>query len=110
MRSLVSARLFLVLMVLAMTTGALGAQTLTTPPGGANQRSIITQYMGMVSVTIEYNSPDVTSPAGVDRTGRIWGELVPWGIAPNPFYPQFGTAETMPTVTCWMRCRWLATR
>jgi tetratricopeptide (TPR) repeat protein len=47
-------------------------------------------------VTIDYNAPDVTSPQGQDRTGQIWGQLVPWGIAPNPFYPQFGTAETMP--------------
>ena len=72
------------------------AQTLTSPPPGANQRAGVTQYLGMVSVTIDYNAPDVTSPAGEDRTGKIWGELVPWGIAPNPFYPGFGTAETMP--------------
>ncbi len=77
-------------------TAALDAQTLTIPPPGANQRSIVTQYMGMVSVTIDYNSPDVTSPTGDDRTGKIWGQLVPWGIAPNPFYPGFGTAEQMP--------------
>jgi tetratricopeptide (TPR) repeat protein len=50
----------------------------------------------MVSVTIDYNSPDVTSPSGEDRTGKIWGQLVPLGIAPNPFYPGFGTAENMP--------------
>ena len=75
---------------------SLAAQTLTLPPPGANQRSVVTQYMGMVSATIEYNSPDVTSPTGDDRTGKIWGQLVPWGIAPNPFYPGFGTAETMP--------------
>lgn len=72
------------------------AQTLTVPPPGGNQRSVVTQYMGPVSVTIDYNSPDVTAPTGEDRTGQIWGQLVPWGIAPNPFYPGFGTAETMP--------------
>ena len=47
-------------------------------------------------MTIDYNSPDVTSPAGDDRTGKIWGELVPWGIHPNPFYPGFGSAQEMP--------------
>jgi len=77
-------------------TGALAAQVVTVPPPGANQSAMVTQYLGMVSVTIDYNSPDVTSPNGEDRTGKIWGELVPWGIAPNPFYPGFGTAETMP--------------
>ena len=83
-------------MLTSAVAGMLAAQALTAPPGGGNQRSVVTQYMGMVSVTIEYNSPDVTSPAGEDRTGKIWGELVPMGIAPNQFYPQFGSAETMP--------------
>ncbi|MGB3562719.1 MAG: DUF2911 domain-containing protein [Thermoanaerobaculia bacterium] len=89
-------RFTLVLLLLVAGTGALAAQTLTTPPGGANQRAVVTQYLGMVSVTIDYNAPDVTSPTGDDRTGQIWGQLVPWGIAPNPFYPGFGTAEEMP--------------
>jgi tetratricopeptide (TPR) repeat protein len=96
MRPSLSLRFSLVLLLVVGVTGSLAAQTLTSPPGGANQRSTVTQYMGMVSVTIDYNSPDVTSPAGDDRTGKIWGQLVPWGIAPNPFYPGFGTAEEMP--------------
>jgi hypothetical protein len=82
-------------LALASVAGA-HAQALTAPPGGGNQRAVVTQYLGMVSVTIDYNSPDVTSPAGEDRTGEIWGQLVPMGIAANPFYPGFGTAETMP--------------
>ena len=53
---------------------------LTLPPGGDNQRSVVTQYMGLVSVTVDYNSPDVTSPTGEDRTGKIWGQLVPYGM------------------------------
>ena len=96
MRRSLSFRLTLALLLLVASTGTLVAQGLTTPPGGANQRAVVTQYMGMASVTIDYNSPDVTSPAGEDRTGKIWGQLVPWGIAPNPFYPGFGTAENMP--------------
>ncbi len=96
MRRTLSLRLTFVLLLLVAGTGVLFAQALTTPPGGANQRGVVTQYMGLASVTIDYNSPDVTSPAGDDRTGNIWGQLVPWGIAPNPFYPGFGTAENMP--------------
>lgn len=89
-------RPILAAIALVACAGALSAQTLTVPPAGANQRSVVTQYLGMVSVTIDYNSPDVTSPAGDDRTGKIWGQLVPWGIATNPFYPGFGTAQEMP--------------
>jgi hypothetical protein len=96
MRPSRSFRSVLVLLLVVANTGSLGAQALSVPPGGGNQSAIVTQYLGMVSVTIDYNSPDVTSPTGEDRTGKIWGELVPWGIAPNPFYPGFGTAETMP--------------
>jgi len=96
MRPTLSLRFTVVLLLLVAATVTLDAQTLTTPPGGANQRAVVTQYLGMVSVTIDYNSPDVTSPTGDDRTGKIWGQLVPWGIAPNPFYPGFGTAQEMP--------------
>lgn len=43
------------------------------PPSGDNQRSEVTQNMGLVKVTIVYNSPDVN--------GReIWGKLVPYGL------------------------------
>ena len=58
---------------------------LTLPPGGDNQKSIVTQYMGFASITVTYNSPDVTGPAGEDRKGKIWGELVPYGMAPAGF-------------------------
>ncbi len=89
-------RLALALSLLTASAATLSAQRLTAPPPGANQRAVVTQYMGLVSATIDYNAPDVTSPAGQDRTGKIWGQLVPWGIAPNPFYPGFGTAQEMP--------------
>ncbi len=70
------------LTALAMTLSiGLFAQSVTLPPSGGNQRSIVTQYIGsLVSVTIEYNSPDVHAPNGDDRTGQIWGQLVPYGL------------------------------
>ena len=51
----------------------------TLPPSGDNQRSRVTQQLGLVEVSIEYSSPDVHAPDGTDRRGKIWGELVPWG-------------------------------
>ncbi|HVT58471.1 MAG TPA: DUF2911 domain-containing protein [Thermoanaerobaculia bacterium] len=55
----------------------------TTPPSGGAQRQAITQQIGLVKVTIDYSSPHVHSPAGVDRRGKIWGKgnLVPYGMA-----------------------------
>ena len=74
----------------------LAGQMNSLPPAGDNQRAEVTQWMGPVAVTVSYSSPDVHSPTGEDRSGHIWGELVPWGIAPNPFYPGFGTAQNIP--------------
>jgi len=56
------------------------SQVLTFPPSGDNQKSSISQYMGLVEVNITYNSPDVHSPSGDDRRGNIWGALVPYGL------------------------------
>ncbi|RPJ84702.1 MAG: DUF2911 domain-containing protein [Acidobacteria bacterium] len=56
------------------------AQTVTMPPSGDNQKASVTQHIGLVKVTIDYSSPDVTGPAGEDRRGKIWGALVPYGI------------------------------
>jgi tetratricopeptide (TPR) repeat protein len=58
---------------------------ITTPPSGDNQKASVTQYIGLVKVTIDYNSPDVHAPNGEDRTGKIWGTLVPWGAPDDPF-------------------------
>jgi hypothetical protein len=51
------------------------------PPSGDNQYTSITQGIGLVRVTVEYNSPNVHGPAGEDRRGKIWGGLVPFGMA-----------------------------
>jgi tetratricopeptide (TPR) repeat protein len=60
--------------------GVAFAQSVTLPPSGDNQRSTVTQQIGMVHVTIDYSSPDVHGPNGEDRRGKIWGALVPYGI------------------------------
>ena len=57
------------------------AQRLTLPPDGDNQHSVVSQGIGLVTITVDYNSPDVHAPDGTDRRGKIWGELVPWGMA-----------------------------
>lgn len=55
-------------------------QGLTLPPDGDNQKASVSQWIGPVTVTITYNSPDVTAPNGTDRRGQIWGKLVPYGM------------------------------
>ncbi|MFL6258075.1 MAG: DUF2911 domain-containing protein [Thermoanaerobaculia bacterium] len=53
----------------------------TLPPSGGNQRQTVIQQIGLVRVSIDYSSPHVHSPAGEDRKGKIWGKLVPYGLA-----------------------------
>lgn len=60
---------------------ALGQPGLTLPTSGDNQHAIVTQFIGPVKITIDYNSPKVHNPrGGEDRRGKIWGTLVPYGL------------------------------
>lgn len=55
---------------------------LTLPPSGGNQKAAVTQFIGPVKLTIEYSSPQVHGgPGAQDRRGKIWGQLVPYGMA-----------------------------
>jgi hypothetical protein len=69
------------LAVLCAAAPAFAQAGLTMPASGGNQKSSVTQWIGPVKVNVTYNSPDVTAPDGTDRTGHIWGELVPYGMA-----------------------------
>ncbi|HEY4642839.1 MAG TPA: DUF2911 domain-containing protein [Thermoanaerobaculia bacterium] len=78
--------------ILLLLAGTVSAQ-LTMPPDGGNQRSSVTQYLGLVKVTIDYNSPRVHNPhTGEDRRGKIWGKLVPYGLVDLGF----GTCKECP--------------
>ncbi|HEX4440242.1 MAG TPA: DUF2911 domain-containing protein [Thermoanaerobaculia bacterium] len=59
---------------------ASGAQGITLPPNGENPQASVMQAVGPVRVTIEYSSPRVVR-GSTDRRGKIWGELVPWGVS-----------------------------
>lgn len=79
--------------VLLTAAASLFAQSaITLPPSGDNQKSTVSQQIGLVKVTIVYNSPNVTSPAGENRTGKIWGQLVPYGLTDLGF----GTCKQCP--------------
>ncbi len=83
--------------VLALAvSGSAAAQVaaITVPPSGGNQRATVIQGIGLVKVSIDYSSPHVHSPAGDDRRGKIWGGLVPYGMASLGFG------------TCGDQCPW----
>lgn len=60
---------------------AQGILRMTAPPSGGNQKAAITQYIGLVKVSVEYSRPSVITPQGENRTGKIWGKVIPWGMS-----------------------------
>jgi hypothetical protein len=79
-----------------VAAGSLAAQErseITLPPAfnGRNQRAEVSQWIGLVKVTIGYHSPNVHAPNGEDRTGHIWGELVRYGLFDEGFGPSTRT-------------------
>jgi tetratricopeptide (TPR) repeat protein len=64
---------------------------ITLPPNGDNQRAEVSQWIGLVKVTIAYHSPRVHFPPANDRTGHIWGELVKFGLFDDGFGPVTAT-------------------
>lgn len=86
----------MVFLAIALLAASLASAQLSVPPSGENQKSSVTQSIGLVKVTIDYSSPDVHAPNGEDRRGKIWGELVPWGLTNLGFG------------TCGDQCPWRA--
>ena len=69
---------FIAILMLATVAGA--QTSITQPPDGENQHATVSQYLGLVKVTIDYHSPKVHNPrGGEDRRGKIYGTLVPYG-------------------------------
>jgi hypothetical protein len=84
---------FLIAAALSLVALTASAQSqLTLPPSGGNERATVIQHIGLVTVSIDYSSPHVHSPQGQDRRGKIWGTLVPWGLANLGF----GTCKECP--------------
>jgi len=64
---------------------------ITMPPNGDNERAEVSQWIGLVKVSIDYHSPNVHGGGGADRTGHIWGELVGYGFFDEGFGPSHAT-------------------
>ncbi|HEY0652975.1 MAG TPA: DUF2911 domain-containing protein [Chryseosolibacter sp.] len=76
---------YLAIALLVLMGSTAFSQSITLPPSGGNQKSSVTQWIGPVSVTINYSSPNVTAPNGEDRKGKIWGGIVHYGLIDQGF-------------------------
>ena len=61
------------------------------PPNGDAEKAEVSQWIGLVRISIAYHSPRVHRPANNDRTGHIWGELVKYGLFDEGFGPSKAT-------------------
>ncbi len=80
--------------VFAVFTIQAFSQNVTTPRP-VSPAAELKQTIGISTITVNYSKPKVTL-RGNNRTGKIWGQQIPYGIHTNPFYPGFGTAKEMP--------------
>lgn len=64
---------------------------ISLPPNGNNQRAEVSQWIGLVKITIAYHSPNIHGGRGVDRTGHLWGEFIPYGFFDEGFGPSRST-------------------
>ncbi len=62
---------------------------LDLPPGGNNPRAIVSEEVGITSITIKYSRPDVNK-----REGKIWGDgnLVTYGFSTQNFITNQNTS------------------
>jgi TolA-binding protein len=74
---------------LLLSASTLLSQNVTLPQ--PSPAATLTQSIGLTEVSVSYGRPAVIAGTN-DRTGKIWGTLVPWGLAPNGF----GNQKPMP--------------
>ncbi|AOW22113.1 hypothetical protein LPB138_12845 [Urechidicola croceus] len=69
----------------------MNAQNLTTPKTGSLPAEV-SQTVGLTEITVNYSRPNIIAPNGTDRSGKIWGQLVPYGFSKT----QFGNQGMIP--------------
>ena len=83
-----------VFFILCATERSVGGQVhseISMPPNGRNQRAEVSQWIGLVKITIDYHSPNVHGGGGKDRAGHLFGEFIPYGFYDEGFGPSRST-------------------
>lgn len=74
------------MLLLFLTAVTVEAQNVTVPRA-VSPAAQLTQTIGLSKVTVNYSRPRVTLN-GNDRTGQIWGQLVPYELTKIAFAGQ----------------------
>lgn len=83
-------RTILVAIFVCLVSFAASAASLSLPRD--SEPASVSRSIGLVKITIDYSSPRVHAPNGEDRRGKVWGKLVPYGMANLGF----GTCKECP--------------
>ncbi len=75
---------FVVALLLLSSLVTSFGQNVTTPKTGSLPAKV-TQTVGLTDVTVNYSRPKLTAANGTDRSGQIWGQLVPYGYNKSGF-------------------------
>lgn len=75
MKTTLAKSTILLLLLVGLSSSA-RAQVISQPR--ASQHARVSQTIGLTEISIDYSSPSVITPQGQDRTGNIWGTVVPW--------------------------------
>lgn len=80
----------LLLLCLSLVMSSFVMAQLSTPR--TSPQASVSQTVGISKITVNYSRPNVINPQGQDRTGKVWGELVPFGFTNY----HFGTSTAAP--------------
>lgn len=72
--------------IIAIFASVSFSQTVTTPRA-VSPAAKVTQRVGLTDITVNYSRPRVTL-RGDDRTGKIWGQQIPYGLTKITFAGQ----------------------
>lgn len=64
------------LLITAFAIGTTVFAQMDLPPGGGNPRAMISEEVGITSITVKYSRPDVNK-----REGKLFGSKVPYGFS-----------------------------
>lgn len=64
--------------------GAVAKRKSVVLPRFSSPAATVQQTVGLATIKMNYSRPTVISPEGIDRTGKIWGELVPYDFNFRP--------------------------
>jgi len=87
-------KLYSIVLMLALVTGSgLNAQNQISTPRIPSPAARVHQVVGASYISIDYSRPSIVATNGDDRTGNIWGVMIPYNF---DYQSSFGNKKPLP--------------